>query len=96
MQIEATEGRTTSKLPVIPNRPEADSIAVGETPLIRYTPGDSGTGITEVSTTNHWISDCSLSQGSRHSQLAVPLAHAPAIDCSARNPFSNNRMFNGG
>ena len=40
--------------------------------------------------------DCSLSQGSRHSQLAVPLAHAPAIDCSARNPFSNNRMFNGG
>ena len=40
--------------------------------------------------------DRSLSQGSRHSELGVPLAHAPAIDCSARNPFSNNRMFNGG
>ncbi len=37
----------------IPNRPEADSIAEGETPLIRYTSGDFGAGITEVSSTNH-------------------------------------------
>ena len=51
MQIEATEQAFSD-----PNSPEADSIAENEIPLIRYTPGDFGAGITEVSSTNHWIS----------------------------------------
>ena len=51
MQSKQRKAVTTNKLSAIPNRPEADSIAEGETPLTRYTPGDFDAGITDVSFT---------------------------------------------